>query len=99
MREDEKVFNIGIGAAIVVVVLTAVLQVCYRTQDKARNRVRSNIVQIQKDLAESDALFSSLVRPEILRGLENSMYPNFVPIGFNKTISVTDIEFKNTDKI
>lgn len=91
MNEDEKMFNWGIGLAMAVLMLTAVLQVCYRVQDKTRARVRADIVRTQQETAVAAANFASFVRPEILRNLVTSIYPKTEVIGFNKSISIDDL--------
>ena len=95
MREDELMFHWGIGLAVAAVVLSAVMQVAYRTQDKARARTRAEIVRTQQDIAEEQTRFSALVRPEVLRSVVIEMYPKFQPLGFGKTISAGDIEKRN----
>ena len=65
MSEDEKMFQIGIWTLGMVALLTIGLQVCYRTQNKSINRVRTQIVQTQQNIAVEMANFASYVRPEI----------------------------------
>lgn len=71
--------------------LSAILQVCYRTQNRMRNRVRNAIVQTQQDIAIAQADFASFVRPEILRNLVTSVYPESEVISFHKNVSVYDL--------
>lgn len=91
MGESKKMFNIGFWAVCLVFMLSAILQVCYRTQNKIRNRVRSSIVQTQQDIAVAQADFASYVRPEILRNIVTSVYPKTEVIGFRKHVSVYDL--------
>ncbi len=91
MGEDEKMFQIGLWAFVLVAVLAAVLQVCYRTQNRSRNRIRSDIVQIQQEIAIAQANFASYVRPEILRNLVVSIAPKSEVISFHKTVSIYDL--------
>lgn len=91
MGEDEKMFQIGLWACILVSVLAAVLQVCYRTQNRARNRVRAEIVQTQQEIAVAQANFASYVRPEILRNLVVSVYPKTEVISFHKSVAIDDL--------
>ncbi len=91
MGEDEKMFQIGLWACILVSVLAAVLQVCYRTQNRARNRVRAEIVKTQQEIAVAQANFASYVRPEILRNLVVSVYPKTEVISFHKSVAIDDL--------
>jgi type II secretory pathway pseudopilin PulG len=98
MREDELMFHWGLGLAIVAIVLAAVLQVCSRNQDRARARARAQIVVLQQEIAESQARFSALVRPEVLRSIVIEMYPAFEPLGFKKTVSVRNLPQKPVEQ-
>ena len=91
MGEAKKMFYIGFWALCLVFMLSAVLQVCYRTQNKMRNRVLTSIVQTQQDIAVAQADFASYVRPEILRNLVTSVYPKAEVISFHKHVSVYDL--------
>lgn len=94
MGESKKMLHIGFIAVCLVFMLSAVLQVCYRTQNKVRNRVRSAIVQTQQDIAVAQADFASYVRPEILRNMVISIYPKTEIIGYQKNISIYDLPIK-----
>ncbi len=94
MGESKKMLHIGFWAVCLAFMLSAVLQVCYRTQNKVRNRVRSAIVQTQQDIAVAQADFASYVRPEILRNIVTSVYPKAEAIGYRKHISVYDLPVK-----
>ncbi|MBD5391870.1 hypothetical protein HDR66_03635 [bacterium] len=91
MTEDEKMFHIGLWMLGAVLLLTIALQVCYRTQNRARDRVRREIVETQQKTAELKANFSSFVRPEILRNLVVSIYPKAEVVGFHKYIAINDL--------
>ncbi|MDR1361267.1 MAG: hypothetical protein LBJ18_03080 [Rickettsiales bacterium] len=91
MDESEKMFNWGLGLVGFILILTATLQVCYRVQDKSRARVRAEIVETQQKLAAATATFSSLMRPEILRGVVVSVYPRSASIGFAKTVNINEL--------
>lgn len=94
MSDDEKMFNIGLWAVGAVIMLTVGLQVCYRTQNRARDRVRNEIVRTQQDIAALQASFASYVRPEILRNLVVSVAPKSEVISFNKSIAVDELPIK-----
>lgn len=91
MSADEKMFHIGMWAFGAVLVLTIGLQVCYRTQNRARNRIRAQIVQTQQETAALTASFASFVRPEILRNTVVSIYPKSEIISFQKSVSIADL--------
>lgn len=91
MNEDEKMFQWGVASAMSVLMLTAALQVCYRVQNKTRNKVRAEIVQVQQETAVAAANFASFVRPEILRNVVISLYPKAEVISFNKSISIDEL--------
>lgn len=92
MDEESKMFKWGVGLAIFVFLLTAALQVSFRTNDKARARIRARIVETQQDIAERRAAFASFVRPEILRNLVFNIYPKSETVNFNKSISVNNLD-------
>lgn len=97
MNEDDVMFQWGIGLAAGALILTALLQVSYRIQDKTRARIRADIVRTQQDIAVASANFSSFVRPEILRNLVYGVYPNSVAVGFNKTVSIDELPYKEAE--
>ncbi len=90
-NEDDVMFNWGIGMAVAVAMLTVILQVCFREQDKSRVRVRRDIVATQQEIARASAAFASYVRPEILRNAVMTVYPKSTSVGFNKTISINEL--------
>jgi len=94
MGEDEKMFQIGIWSLGAVVLLTVGLQVCYRTQNRARNRVRAEIVRTQQEIAVAQANFASYVRPEILRNLVVSIAPKSEVISFHKSVAINELPDK-----
>lgn len=90
--EDEKMFQIGVWSLGLVLLMTVCLQVCFRTQNRALNRVRRDIVHTQQEYAVTQANFASYVRPEILRNLVTSVSPKVEVISFNKAISVSELQ-------
>lgn len=91
MDESEKMFHWGLLLAGGVLMLTAVLQVCYRVQDKTRARVRADIVKTQQETAVAAANFASYVRPEILRNLVTTIHPRIEVISFNKSVTIDEL--------
>lgn len=94
MGEDEKMFQIGIWSLGAVVLLTVGLQVCYRTQNRARNHVRAEIVRTQQETAVAQANFASYVRPEILRNLVVSIAPKSEVVSFNKSVAIDELPIR-----
>jgi hypothetical protein len=91
MNDDDKIFGWGVGMLATMFVLGAALQVCYRAQSRAMARTNADIVRTQQEIAQSQARFSALVRPEVLRGIVAEMYPSFESIGFKKNINAAEI--------
>ena len=94
MQDDEKMFQIGVWSVGVVLLMTVILQVAFRTQNRQLNRVRREIVVTQQQIAVAEANFAAYVRPEILRNLVTSIAPKSELVSFNKSIAVNQIEFK-----
>lgn len=92
MDEESRVFKWGIGLAIFAFVMTAALQVSFRTNDKSRARIRAKIVEVEQDVAQRRADFAGLIRPEILRNLVYSIYPKSEVINFNKSVSIEKLD-------
>ncbi len=91
MNEDEKMFHIGIGAFMIMVVLTVMLQVCYRTQNRVLNHVRADIVQKKQSIAVAETDFAAYLRPEILGSVVKLINPKSETVGFQKSISINEL--------
>mgnify|MGYP003295605462 CR=1 FL=1 len=94
MNDDEKMFQIGAWSLGIVLLLSVVLQVSFRTQYRQINRVRRDIVQTQQKVAVVQAAFASYVRPENLRNMVDIVAPKSEVISFNKLISIADLKEK-----
>ena len=92
MNEDEKMFQISLWMVGSVLLLTVGLQVCYRTQDRARARIRTETVRTQQEIAARQANFASYVRPEILRNLVVSVAPKSEVISFQKSVQIDQLQ-------
>lgn len=92
MNEDEKMFQISLWMVGSVLLLTVGLQVCYRTQDRARARIRAETIYTQQEIAARQANFASYVRPEILRNLVVSIAPKSEVISFHKSVQIDQLE-------
>ncbi len=98
MNEDKQMFQIGVWLVGVVLVLTAGLQVAYRTQNKALNHVNAQIRQTTQDIAVAKANFASYVRPEILRNMVVSIDPKAEVLGFHKIVAIGDLPQKQVQE-
>ena len=94
MHDDEKMFQIGVWSVGIVLMMTVVLQVAFRTQNRQINRVRREIVATQQQIAVAEANFAAYVRPEILRNLVVSIAPKSEVISFNKSVGINDLKIK-----
>lgn len=91
MNEDEKMFHIGVWALITMAVLTVLLQVCYRTQNRVLNRVRADIIQTKQAIAVAETDFASYVRPEVLGNAVKIINNRAETVGFQKNVFIGDI--------
>ena len=91
MNEDEKMFHIGIWSCIIMAVLTVMLQVCYRTQNRVLNHVRDDIVRTKKEIAVAETDFAAYLRPEILGSVVKLINPKSETVGFQKNVSINDL--------
>lgn len=94
MQVDEKMFQIGVWSMGIVLLMTVVLQVAFRTQNRQMNRIRRDIVTTQQQIAVAEANFASYVRPEILRNLVVSIQPKAENISFNKYVAINDLPIR-----
>lgn len=94
MTDEDKMFNIGVSALCIVGLLTLVLQVCYRTQNRSLKSVGEQIVSVQKQIALKQVDFESKIRSEYLEGMLVAINPNSEIIGFKKYVSIDDIKMK-----
>ena len=92
MPDDEKMFNIGVGLIFGVVCLTALLQVCYREQNRDIKYVRNAIENTEHDLEIAQTRFSSLSSADSLRNSVVMMNPKAETVSFNKTIHIDEIQ-------
>lgn len=91
MNEDEKMFHIGVWALIAAAVMTVVLQVCYRTQNRVLNRVRADILATERQIAIDETKFAEFVLPNTLRDRVTTNMPRAETIGFHKNVTVDEL--------
>ena len=90
MNEDEKMFHIGVWALCVAAVLTVVLQVCYRTQNRELKHVRADIVSTNHQIAVNETKIEDYVSGT-LRNSVTTNIPNAETIGFNKNVTINEL--------
>lgn len=95
MGDDEKMLRIGAWFLGTVLLMSVVLQVSFRTQNRAINRVRRDIVHTQQKIALAEANFASLVRPEVLRNSVVGMFPKTESVSFRKTVAIDELVDRN----
>lgn len=98
MSEDQKMFQIGAWALGIVFVLMISLQVGYRTQRRAINRVATEIVKTQQEIAVSQANFASFVRPEVLRNSILMVAPKSEVVSFHKSVLISQLPDKKVQE-
>ena len=76
---------------VLMIIVTVGLQVCYRTQNNERKRVRGQIVQTQQKIADKQARFAAQVSPESLRNLVSGVLPKAEVISFHKSVEIQDL--------
>ncbi len=91
MRDDEKMFNLGMIMAIGMVCLTVFLQVCYREQNKNLRNVRHAMNTVRQEYAIAQTRFSMLSAADSLRGSVVGINPNAEVVSFSKTEFIDNI--------
>lgn len=91
MRDDEKMFNLGMVMAIGMVCLIVFLQVCYREQSNNLKSVRHSMDVARQEYAIAQTRFSALSSADSLRGSVVGMNPKVETVSFSKTVNVKDI--------
>ena len=95
MNDDEKMFQIGAWSLGCVLLLSVVLQVCFRTQGRQINRVGNDREIVQQDIAKAKVNFSALVRPENLRSVVTGIYPHAEDVSFNKFVTIDNLPVRD----
>ena len=91
MRDDEKMFNIGVTMIFCIVCLVAFLQVCYRVQDNNLKSVRQTMENTKQEYDIAGARFSSLSSAGLLRGSVIGTKPRAETVSFSKTVHIDNI--------
>ena len=91
MNEDEKMFHIGAWLLVAAAVITVVLQVCYRTQNRVLKRVHADILANTRQIAIDETKFAEFVLPSSLRDRVTINTPRAETIGFHKIVSINEL--------
>lgn len=92
MSDDEKMYKIGVWSLCVMLFLTVVLQVAFRTQDRQIKNVRHNIIKTQQQIAVKQAEFASLISLESLRNIVSMSPQKKEIVNYAKTVDVSDLK-------
>lgn len=92
MSDDEKMYKIGVWSLCVMLFLTVVLQVAFRTQDRQIENVRHNIIKTQQQIAVKQAEFASLISLESLRNIVSMSPQKKEIVNYAKTVDVSDLK-------
>ena len=91
MRDDEKMFNLGVAMFVGIVCLIVFLQVCYREQNNNLKSVRRSADVARQEYAVAETKFSALSSADSLRGSVVGIKPNAEIVSFSKTVHIDDI--------
>jgi len=91
MRDDEKMFNLGVIMSVGIVCLVVFLQVCYRVQNNNLKNVRLAMQTNRREYAALETKFSALSAGDSLRSSVVEIYPKSETVSFSKNINIDDI--------
>ena len=97
MNDDEKMFQIGVWSLCIVLFLTVLLQVVFRTQDRQLRSVRHNIVKTQQEIAMKQTKFASLISLENLRNVVSMVYPKTETVNYAKSVEIYELKDRKVD--
>jgi len=91
MRDDEKMFNVGLFMLGAVICMIVFLQVCYRVQNENLRAVRNSLENTRHGYALAETRFSKLSSGDYLRSSVTGMNPHAATVSFSKTIHIDTI--------
>ncbi len=91
MRDDEKMFNLGLFIVLVVICLIIFLQICYRVQNENLAAVRNSLENTRHEYAVAETRFSKLSSGDYLRSSVTGMNPKATTVSFSKTVHIDNI--------
>ena len=94
MRDDEKMFNLGLFTMLTVVGLIVFLQVCYRVQNENLAAVRNSLDNTRHEYSLAETRFSKLSSGDYLRSSVTGMNPTAATVSFSKTVHIDSIKME-----
>ena len=91
MRDDEKMFNLGISLFMGVIALIMILQVCYREQNRNLKYIRNTMESVQQETETAETKFSALTSGDLLRGSVVGINPKSENVSYSKTVHIDEI--------
>lgn len=99
MRDDEKMFNIGVAMLLGLVCLIVFLQVCYRVQNNNLKSVRNDMEITKNEMDRAGTKLSALLSGDSLRSSVVEVDKRAQTVSFSKTIHIDDIPMVQEDAI
>ena len=94
MRDDEKMFKLGLFMFIFVVSLVVFLQVGYRVQNDNLEHVNNALDDTRYEFAKEETKFVHLSSGDSLRGFVVNIHPSATTVSYSKTIHINDIPMR-----
>ena len=91
MRDDEKMFNIGVALLMGVVFIIVFLRVCFRVQNNNLASVRRDMENTQHDLDIAGTKLTGLRSADSLRSSVVETRPRAEIVSFSKQVHIDDI--------
>ncbi|MCQ2562222.1 MAG: hypothetical protein MJ158_01225 [Alphaproteobacteria bacterium] len=91
MREDDKMWCIGLMSLILVFVLSSFIQVCHRIQNKTLSDIHAEREIVRRDYSKADELYTQYSSAEYLRTAIINRNPKAEHVNFEKKINIKDI--------
>ena len=97
MRDDEKMFNIGVAMLMAVVFIIGFLQVSYRVQNNNLKSVRQDMENTKYEIDIAKTKLSALSAADSLRGSVIGINPKAEIVSFSKTVHIDNIPMVQED--
>ena len=91
MRDDEKMFNLGMVMLFSVIVVIVFLQVCYRKQNNDLRIIRETAETVRQTTEKEETKFLMLKSADSLRNSVKGAYPKAEIVLYSKTVHINNI--------